>query len=141
MRRRGLIFLCTHHTLMNTFQKIQPLLFVFLALAISLLFWLWPHNAASRPYAKNLEGFAACLTEKGVVMYGNDRCINCEVQKKMFAAAFSEINYVNCDFQKDVCDAKNVLLTPTWVWEDKRAVGMQSFGQLAEMSGCVAPGV
>lgn len=89
--------------------------------------------------ADELHSFATCLKQKNVVMYGNDRCEKCEAQKKMFGPEFSNINYVNCDFQDADCKKQQIQYTPTWVFQEKTLVGLQSFAELAALSSCNAP--
>lgn len=142
---------------MHISLKLQPLFILLGAAAVSAVFLFWPQGTASKSNALN--SFVACLNEKNVVMYGNDRCENCEVQKKMFGTAFEKIQYVNCDFQDAQCKQQQIQYTPTWVFgydtEAKfapqtrsiigtlpfppRVVGVQSFSELAQLSSCTDP--
>jgi len=85
------------------------------------------------------EDFAKCLNEKGLIMYGDDTCDHCLAQKKMFGTSFENINYVNCYFDKDKCDAQGITGYPTWVMGDQKISGVQKFANLAAISGCSAP--
>ena len=35
-------------------------------------------------FSSKYDGFASCMTEKGVIMYGTDWCPNCQNQKQLF---------------------------------------------------------
>lgn len=93
-------------------------------------------NAEEHPYA----GFAQCLTDAGLTMYGTDWCPHCQEQKKMFDDSFDFIDYVNCDFNQSVCKQKGVTGYPTWHFDGAFwAEGVQTFPQFAEVSGCELP--
>lgn len=85
------------------------------------------------------ERFAICLMEKGVVMYGVDTCEYCQLQKKMFGSSFERINYINCDFEQQVCQAKAITKYPVWEIDGKQSLGIQTFDQLGAATGCAVP--
>lgn len=71
--------------------------------------------------------FAKCLTERGVVMYGEDWCQYTNAQKNMFGNSFKYINY----------EVKsNLRVRPTWVIGGKTHETVQSFERLSELTGC-----
>jgi hypothetical protein len=80
--------------------------------------------------------FTNCLTEKGVVVYGNDWCTYTKQQMGPFGNSFPNLNYVRCDDNKQLCDQKGVSITPTWEIGGKIYSGIQSFQTLGELSGC-----
>jgi len=61
------------------------------------------------------QSLALCLTQKGVIMYGTERCPHCQNQKKLFGDAFSSIHYVDCDLSPAQCQAANITGYPTRV--------------------------
>ena len=83
-----------------------------------------------------LDGFAQCLTEKDVKMYGTEWCSHCKNQKEMFGTSFQYINYVDCDKSKQVCEIAGVGGYPTWEIEGKLYPGEQQLNNLASLSGC-----
>lgn len=92
-------------------------------------------TAAYSAYSINKQGpydnFAKCLTEKGAVMYGAmDWCKYTQGQKAMFGKSFKYINYH--EFQ----DLVGIKKTPTWVINGAWHENVQSFGKLAELTGC-----
>jgi len=73
------------------------------------------------------DDFAKCLSDKGVVMYGEDWCKYTNGQKNMFGKSFKYINY-------EVKTGLNY--RPTWVINGKSYEKVQSFERLSELSGC-----
>jgi hypothetical protein len=84
----------------------------------------------------DLEEFAKCLTESGVVMYGTKYCGHCSNQKESFGDAFEFVNYVECTENRDLCVAKNIMSVPAWEIDGEFYVGEQKFGTLSNLSGC-----
>lgn len=91
-------------------------------------------------------GFAQCLTEKGVTMYGAYWCPHCANQKKMFGkAGFEKINYVECDARgynakPELCTPEKVKGYPTWEFPNDEIIGsVLPLSVLAEKSGCALP--
>lgn len=104
---------------------------IFVVLSSGVLTLDGPH-----PY----DPFAQCLAQKGLVLYGVDWCPTCQDQKKMFGKAFEEIPYVNCDFDRVECQRKKIDKYPTWYLNGELfEIGVQSFPQLAEATGCEIP--
>ena len=92
-------------------------------------------TAAYSAYSINKQGpydnFAKSLTERGAVMYGAmDWCKYTQGQKAMFGKSFKYINYH--EFQNLV----GIKKTPTWVINGAWHENAQSFGKLAELTGC-----
>jgi len=86
------------------------------------------------------DGFAQCLAEKKVTMYGAVWCSHCVNQKKQFGSAFQYVPYVECPENTKVCAEKGIEGFPTWLTEDgQKLVGEQSLEKLAEVSGCELP--
>ena len=75
-------------------------------------------------------------------MYGTNRCSHCQNQKELFGyEAFSKINFVDCDKQKNVCALEGVQGYPTWKFANgSRLEGEQTFEALAQAAGCSVDG-
>ena len=93
------------------------------------------------------DGFAQCLADKGVAMYGAWWCPHCKDQKALFGSSFKKVNYVECSpnqtksMSQECKDAK-IEGYPTWVLADEsRLSGQQTLATLAEKSGCSLPEV
>ncbi len=93
----------------------------------------------------DLEPFAQCLKDKGVVFYGAFWCQHCQNQKALFGTAVGKLPYVECSTpdtsgRTAVCVEKEVKSYPTWVFSDgSRESGELSLEHLAEKTGCVLP--
>jgi hypothetical protein len=106
-------------------------------------------NAGSPPEAPTSESrakLATCLTDKGWVMYGSFTCSACRAQRKAFGETFTHIKEIECNAhapntQVDLCLAKGIETTPTWIQEKggeeiKRLEGYQLLEDLASVAGC-----
>ena len=80
--------------------------------------------------------FAQCLTDKGVIVYGNDFCQYTAKQLNFFGKSKKYLNYVKCIENKELCDSKGVDTTPTWEINGKMYEQVQSLERLKELSGC-----
>ncbi len=80
--------------------------------------------------------FAKCLTENGVVVYGNDFCTYTTKQLNFFGKSKQYLNYVKCVDNGKLCDEKGIDITPTWEIEGKMYVQVQNFEKLSILSGC-----
>lgn len=85
------------------------------------------------------EDFVKCLKESGLIMYGVNTCEYCQQQKKMFGSQFEELNFVNCEFERELCESKGITVYPIWEMGTKRAIGIQNFTQLSELANCPQP--
>jgi len=105
------------------------------------LFLMQGNSARTSGYSVTAprDEFAKCLNDKGLIMYGSDTCPYCQSQKEMFGSSFEKINYVNCDFDKQICSQKQITAYPVWQINDKLFPGIETFDQLANATGCVAP--
>ena len=66
------------------------------------------------------DGFARCLGDRGVKMYGAYWCPHCIEQKEKFGASFEYAPYVECGVKGDlhatseICKQENIHHYPTW---------------------------
>lgn len=80
--------------------------------------------------------FAKCLTEKDVIVYGNDFCSYTTNQLGYFGKSKKFLNYVKCVNNEELCDEKNIEVTPTWEIDGKTYPQVQTFEKLSILSGC-----
>ncbi len=89
-----------------------------------------------------LDGFAACLADRGAVFYGAFWCPHCQAQKKMFGNSAQRLPYVECSTpdaqdQLQSCIDKQITNYPTWEFKDgTREVGEVPLETLAAKTGC-----
>jgi len=98
--------------------------------------------------AGEYDTFAQCLYESGMRMYGSATCRFCAQQREMFGPSVKYIREIECDprnplSKTELCIAKNIAYTPTWILEDKNSnetyrfePGVQTLEKLSEVSGC-----
>src|SRR3989344_7745297 len=104
-------------------------------------------NVPSGKYAE----FAGCLYDKGFVMYGSKGCAACAKQRAMFGDAFQFVEEIECDprfegVDRERCEPKKIVRTPTWVQEDEEGnelfrfpAGVVELDDLSAQSGCALP--
>ncbi len=80
--------------------------------------------------------FVTCLTEKEVVVYGNDYCSYTNQQLNFFGKSKKYLNYVKCVDNENLCDEKGVEITPTWEIDGESYSGIQSLEKLSTLTGC-----
>ncbi len=85
--------------------------------------------------------FAQCLTEKGATFYGTEWCTHCKSQKALFGDSMKDVNFIDCDDQKEVCRAAGITGYPTWIIGGQKYVGTQSLEKLASVTACELPKV
>lgn len=83
-----------------------------------------------------LNTFAQCLTDQGVIMYGTEWCPHCRNQKELFGSAFEHINYIDCEANTKACTDAGIRGYPTWIINGKEFPGEQSLTSLATRTGC-----
>jgi len=93
------------------------------------------------------DGFARCLSGRGVKMYGAWWCPHCLEQKEMFAKSFQYVPYVECGVKGDihaksqVCKDENIKAFPTWQFPPtgERVEREFSLQELSDRTGCTLP--
>jgi hypothetical protein len=96
---------------------------------------------------QNLDSFAQCLTDEGLVIYSSSTCSHCIQQEALFGGSFEYIIRKECnpnelDTDIGLCQEMGIEGTPTWLMELNgveidRAVGYQSLDELAEWTACL----
>ncbi len=94
---------------------------------------------SQKPSYANLDDFAKCLTEKGLVMYGSATCPHCLKQKALFGSSFKYINYVECPNNISVCTEKGVTGYPTYLIGDQKFEGELTLEKFSQISSCPLP--
>ena len=73
---------------------------------------------------------------KNVTLYGMDTCGYCQLQKKVLGENFTYINYINCNVNQAECINKGISAVPFWAINGNYYVGIFTWENLTEMSGC-----
>lgn len=92
-------------------------------------------NAQGKKPGK-FDEFAKCLTDKGIIVYGNDYCSYTTKQLGFFGKSQKILNYVKCIDNEALCNEKGVDITPTWEIGGVMYSGVKTFEALAGYSGC-----
>lgn len=93
------------------------------------------------------DGFARCLTDRGVKVYGAWWCPHCQEQKEKFGASFEYAPYVECGVKGDLhatsqaCKDDNIKHYPTWQFPPtgERVERVFSLEELSDRTGCSLP--
>ena len=106
----------------------------------------WSHSKLV-PEGK-YDTFVQCMYESGVRMYGSAGCAHCAKQRQLIGTSMEFIHEIECDprhegAQVDLCIAKNIEGTPTWIIEDEEGndvkrlpPGEKTLEELSEFSEC-----
>jgi hypothetical protein len=96
---------------------------------------------------RKYDGFAHCLSDRGVKFYGAWWCPHCEEQKEKFGASIDEVPYIECGVQGDtraktqVCKDANITHYPTWQFPPmgERVERVFTLKELSDRTGCSLP--
>lgn len=88
----------------------------------------------------NLDEFAKCLSQQGMVMYGAYWCSHCQNIKKLFASSFQYINYVECTVDTNTCNQKGINGYPSFTFSDGSKVeGEMTLAEFSQKTSCPLP--
>jgi glutaredoxin len=88
------------------------------------------------------DGFAKCLSENGITMYGASWCPHCNAQKQMFGNSWMYMNYVECSLpnkggQAQECVKARITSYPTCEFQNGlRIEGDIPLEKISSLSGC-----
>ncbi|MFH0712670.1 MAG: hypothetical protein V2A55_02355 [Candidatus Jorgensenbacteria bacterium] len=117
-------------------KKLVLIFAVIVVVIVGVAIFLSPGGPEGGAY----DGFAACLAEKKVVMYGAYSCPHCQNEKKRFGDSFRLVPYVECTEETEKCVAAGIEGYPTWIFGDgRRFEGEQGLQRLSQESGCLLP--
>ena len=93
------------------------------------------------------DGFARCLSDRGVKMYGAYWCPHCAEQKEKFGASFEFAPYIECGVPGDssaptqVCKDAGIKHFPTWQFPPtgERVERVFTLEELSDRTGCALP--
>lgn len=114
---------------------VYPLVIIVL-IAVSVAVYMFTNQPAGSLDPGKYDGFAQCLTDNGVAMYGTSWCSHCTDQKNTFGSSFDYVDFTDCDEDRASCTAAGVKYYPTWVINDVIYTGSKSLEELSSISGC-----
>lgn len=80
------------------------------------------------------EESAKCIGNKSV-LYIQEGCSHCEIQKEMFGENYKYLKLVDCHYEPEKC-IDSISVTPTWIINGKKYSGVQEIKKLKEITGC-----
>lgn len=98
--------------------------------------------AEETPSHTNLDGFAKCLTDKGMKFYGSKNCGWCAKEKELFGDSLQYVTYIECVDPEtgewsNACKEAKIEAVPTWqLLNGEKVSGFKTLEQLSELSGC-----
>lgn len=87
----------------------------------------------TKKVAETEEEIAKCIGEKAT-LYVQLGCSHCKTQENILGENMNYINMVDCFYEPEKCSS--VEATPTWEIKGKYYIGVKSFNELKEMTGC-----
>src|SRR3989339_569298 len=93
------------------------------------------------------DGFAQCLADKGVKMYGAYWCSHCANQKKLFGDSWKKMMYVECSLsnkggQTEECKQAKIEGYPTWEFANGSRIEQEvTLEELSTRTSCPLPSV
>jgi len=110
---------------------------VILIVIVGIGYWMTLEDNSPGKY----DGFAQCLTDSGVKMFGAFWCPHCQQQKEVFGNSWKNVNYIECSnpdrSQNAVCQSEGIEGYPIWEFADgERQTGFIPLVSLADKSGC-----
>ena len=105
-------------------------------LVIVVVAYLIYNRAGDTEPGTTTESFAQCITTAGLKMYGTEWCSFCKQQKAIFGDSFKDVDYIDCDKNKELCTTEEIRGYPTWKINGESYPSVQSLEKLAQLSGC-----
>ena len=107
----------------------------FLIISIVSVFFVLVVGGISLSYLNTLkpaalDGFAQCLTDKGVIMFGSTSCQYTHAQEGMFGSSSRFLD------TRSFTEDPNIKITPTWLIDGKYYENVQTLDRLSSLSGC-----
>lgn len=119
--------------------KNQKYIWIGIGLAIAAGLFIY-FQATPKTVEGRLDGFAQCLAQKNITMYGAVWCPWCQKEKANFGDSFRFVPYVECPENAQKCLDLDVKGYPTWIFPDgHRLQGYQGVETLSKESGCELP--
>ena len=83
---------------------------------------------------RHLADFVQCLNETNAKIYGFNNSAAVKRQLMMFGAYVGDLNYIDCEIQREKC--MGLVVYPTWEIRGRVVPGSLSLDVLSKLSGC-----
>jgi len=113
-------------------MKTKALVMIFILILIGVIVFSSVKSRAPGEY----DDFAQCLNDAELKMYGTEWCPHCKAQKKLFGNSFKNIDYIDCDRNRDICLLEGITGYPTWKITGESVSGTQPLESLADLANC-----
>jgi hypothetical protein len=81
------------------------------------------------------EEIAKCIGQNSE-LYTQLGCHACEAQEEMFGENYQYLNVVDCWYEQETCQERQIEYTPTWIINNEKIVGVQEIETLQDLTGC-----
>lgn len=81
------------------------------------------------------EEIAKCIGDKSI-LYVQLGCSHCQTQEEMFGENVQYLTIIDCFYEYEKCENKEITSTPTWVINHKNYEGVLSIDKLRELTKC-----
>ena len=113
-------------------MKTKTLVMIFVLVIVGLIVF----NSVKSEAPGEYDEFAQCLTDAGLKMYGTEWCPHCKAQKELFGNSFKNVDYIDCDRNRETCLIEGVKGYPTWKINGESVSGTQPLESLAGLTDC-----
>ena len=81
------------------------------------------------------EEVAKCIGSKSM-LYIQLGCSHCQTQEELFGENIQYLKRVDCFYEPEKCQEKQILYTPTWIINKQRYEEVLSIDKLRELTKC-----
>jgi hypothetical protein len=81
------------------------------------------------------EEIAKCIGDRAV-LYVLLGCSHCQAQEEMFGENIQYLTIVDCFYEYEKCENKEILDLPTWIINREKYTGVLSVDELRELTKC-----
>ncbi len=81
------------------------------------------------------EEIAKCIGERSM-LYVQLGCSHCQAQEELFGENVQYLTIVDCFYETEKCQNKEILRTPTWIIDRQKYEDVLSIDKLRELTKC-----
>lgn len=91
--------------------------------------------AFTRQTNESSQDIAKCIGERSI-LYVQLGCSHCQAQEELFGDNVEYLTIVDCFYEPQKCENKNILRTPTWIINHQNYEGVLNIDKLRELTKC-----